>query len=205
MTQNLTEHIAPPQTPLKIMFGVEGRITRKTFIIYMLLAAPLTLFIVGLYPFFLTLPAKRIRDTGHSPFWLILLLAPPMPFVLLYLITADGDKGANEYGDDPKHRETPGYYGFTDLMRAAKDGNLKHLTALIETGVDVNAQDIYGATALMYAVLASQLQIVSKLMEHGACPTLATKSGLTPEKVAININNKKTGIEILSQLRKSNP
>ena len=101
------------------MFSFEGRISRKTYIIYFLsyivffLLCGLVLInndssasllkiidvlmrIVGLY-LVCALVAKRSHDCGHSGMWGILI-----PFVWIVLFFKKGEKGTNRYGAEPE-------------------------------------------------------------------------------------------------------
>jgi uncharacterized membrane protein YhaH (DUF805 family) len=104
----------------KAPFSFEGRIRRTeyglSFIIYVILATiinqitkssnrysedsggliiVLVLFIPMLW-FLLAQGVKRSHDVGNSGWWVFI------PFYGLYLLFADGELGANIYGDNPK-------------------------------------------------------------------------------------------------------
>ncbi len=53
-------------------------------------------------------------------------------------------------------------------MMAASDGDIAEITKLLEKGVDVNAKDFQGETALMVAALKGHLDIAKLLVENGA-------------------------------------
>ena len=55
-----------------------------------------------------------------------------------------------------------------DLHEAARRGDLARAWALIEQGVDVNARNRNGATALFFAAEKGDLDMVTLLVEHGA-------------------------------------
>ena len=55
-----------------------------------------------------------------------------------------------------------------DLHEAARQGDLVRARALIEQGVDVDAGNRYGATALFFAAEKGDLDMVTLLVEHGA-------------------------------------
>ena len=55
-----------------------------------------------------------------------------------------------------------------DLHEAARQGDLARARALIEQGVDVDAGNRYGATALFFAAEKGDLDMVVLLVEHGA-------------------------------------
>jgi len=56
------------------------------------------------------------------------------------------------------------------LIKAATDGNLKQLKALIQAGAVLEARDANGATALMQAIEKSRHEAVRILLEAGANP-----------------------------------
>lgn len=104
----------------KYIFGLQGRISRSTFLYSVIL---LSLIFLVLYvfldsllshnstlvlypPFFWTLfvlSMKRYHDLSKSCFWLLLLLIPVIGplWVILELLFRKGTDGENPYGDDP--------------------------------------------------------------------------------------------------------
>jgi ankyrin repeat protein len=67
--------------------------------------------------------------------------------------------------------------GITPLMYAAEIGSLDAMRLLIDRGADVNAQNAFGSTALMWSV--SDPAKVRLLLDHGAQVNTAAKSGRT--------------------------
>ena len=65
------------------------------------------------------------------------------------------------------------------LHRAAKTGNLKGLEAALDAGMDVNAQDERGWTALMYVVDKGYVLLVEPLFQAKADPDLRAPDGAT--------------------------
>ena len=63
--------------------------------------------------------------------------------------------------------------------------------ALLDNGADVNAQDVYGQTALMNAVGDDNIDVAEILMSRGANPTLMNNNGKTAAEQAINMEVKK--------------
>ena len=55
-----------------------------------------------------------------------------------------------------------------DLIKASTDGNLEEVKRLIEAKVDVNFQDKYGKTALVFASENGHLEVVKCLIENDA-------------------------------------
>ncbi len=89
-------------------------------------------------------------------------------------------------------------YGVTQLMRAAMAGNDWQVRTLIESRADVNARDIDGWTALMYACRYQQnVQIVKNLIENGAYVRVRNKYNVTPLLMAAEYSQNP---EILSVL-----
>lgn len=72
----------------------------------------------------------------------------------------------------------------TDLMKAASAGDLARVRALLAAGADINAADIFGNTALLYAVLEGQDAVVRALLEAGADPQAKNQIGVTPLSAA---------------------
>jgi len=67
--------------------------------------------LTSLYTLAVLLPSlavgvRRLHDTGHSGWWLLLSLVPLLGgIVLLIFMVLDGTPGANAYGADPKGRQ----------------------------------------------------------------------------------------------------
>ena len=93
-------------------FSFEGRIRRSELwigaIIFLIgfgvvagLSSSSEFFVLGFIPLFwfkLAQNAKRCHDRGNSGFFQII------PFYWLWMYFADGDKGLNQFGEDPKSR-----------------------------------------------------------------------------------------------------
>ncbi len=58
----------------------------------------------------------------------------------------------------------------SDIWSAAREGDLNRVKALLESGVDVNAQTRYQATPLYFAAGYGHAELVDYLLEHGADP-----------------------------------
>jgi ankyrin repeat protein len=76
--------------------------------------------------------------------------------------------------------------GITPLMDAAEIGSLDAMRLLIERGADVNAQNAFGSTALMWSV--SDPAKVRLLLDHGADVNTVAKSGRTALIIAAFTN-----------------
>ncbi|MCX6252129.1 MAG: ankyrin repeat domain-containing protein [Bacteroidetes bacterium] len=58
------------------------------------------------------------------------------------------------------------------LLKAAKSNDIKAMNELLDKGVDVNAKNHYGVTALFFAIDKNNLETVMLLLERGADPNL---------------------------------
>lgn len=72
--------------------------------------------------------------------------------------------------------------GQTPLMYAALTGSVEAMRLLIDRGADVNAQNAYGSTALMWSL--AEPAKVRLLLDHGADVNLIARSGRTALIVA---------------------
>ncbi|RWS06564.1 26S proteasome non-ATPase regulatory subunit 10-like protein [Dinothrombium tinctorium] len=70
--------------------------------------------------------------------------------------------------------------GWTPLMIASSAGHLDIVSALIESGANVNACNNNGQTSLHYAVSKNHVRIASLLTEHGADINARDNYGMTP-------------------------
>jgi ankyrin repeat protein len=85
--------------------------------------------------------------------------------------------------------------GATPLMYAAAFGNAKQMKLLLESGADVNAQNAFQATALIWAggdAVKSQM-----LIEHGAGVNVHTQQGRTPLMAAAKRNGNADLVRLL--------
>jgi ankyrin repeat protein len=65
------------------------------------------------------------------------------------------------------------------LLDAVYEGDLQRVKSVLDQGADVNAKDIDGWTALMYASLNGYADIVKYLIDHGADINVKNKYGET--------------------------
>ena len=71
-------------------------------------------------------------------------------------------------------------YGRTLLMLAVSANNEELVQLLIELGSELDAQNVYGWTALHYASLQGQTPVVKTLLKARARPDMRCKLGKTP-------------------------
>ena len=104
-------------------------------------------------------------------------------------------------GADPNLPEQ--IMGNTALIELAsiKQADTTMVTALLEGGADINAQNCLGYTALLYAVKNNHLELVQELVNAGANVNLQTKGGDTPLIYAVKNKN----IDIVDILLEKEP
>ena len=66
-----------------------------------------------------------------------------------------------------------------ELWRLAESGDVSELAAIVSRGVDVNARNEYGTTALMRAACEGHAAAVRSLLEHGADPNIPRNDKFT--------------------------
>jgi len=77
-------------------------------------------------------------------------------------------------------------------MKAAAKGDANLVLQLLETETDVDAQDVYGNTALYYSATSNSTEAVLALLSRGANMMLKNQAGFHPLKVAVR--ERKTNI-----------
>lgn len=96
--------------------------------------------------------------------------------------------------------------GFTPLMQAAYDGNVRIMEALLNCkgGTNVHAEDKDGYTALHFAAKQGHLSAVRLLFQHGVNSFQKTKNGSTPLSIAESNSHYDVAISLIeSALRVS--
>jgi ankyrin repeat protein len=83
--------------------------------------------------------------------------------------------------------------GWTALMYAARQGAGEAVSALADTGADLDATDPDGATALALAVINGHAQVASLLLARGANPNIADRTGMTPLYAAVDLHTMQLG------------
>jgi ankyrin repeat protein len=73
----------------------------------------------------------------------------------------------------------------SELIRALRNGESNEAEKLIRKGQDINSQDEYGWSPLMYAVLNKDCRKFDQLLSLGANPNLQDLDGITPLIAAI--------------------
>jgi ankyrin repeat protein len=85
----------------------------------------------------------------------------------------------------PKPQVEVGRVSTQEFFRAVKDGDTAEVQGLIEAGVDVNAMDKNGNTALMCALYIGHTEIVELLISKGADVNAQNDYGYTALKTAL--------------------
>ena len=68
---------------------------------------------------------------------------------------------------------------YTELMKAVEEGNPDEIKKIIDSGVDVNAQNSDGWTALMRACEEGNIKCIKLLLAAGADPNIQSNNGNT--------------------------
>ena len=86
----------------------------------------------------------------------------------------------------------------TPLSKAAAEGRTEEVASLISAGVEVDASDGSGLTALTWAARHGQVETLRALLRSGASPNLATgHNGWPPLVHAIHTGQNEAAIELL--------
>ena len=82
-------------------------------------------------------------------------------------------------------------------MHGAVEGHLEVADLLLKAGVDKDAADEDGETALHWAVRSGHSEVVTRLLEAGADKAVADSDGKLPSDVALDFKN----IEVFNLLQ----
>ncbi len=75
-----------------------------------------------------------------------------------------------------------------ELIEKVKANDIEGCKKLLNENCNINEQDNKGATALIYAVLETNEEIIKLLLEHGANKKIKTAKGVTAIGIAKNNN-----------------
>jgi ankyrin repeat protein len=90
-----------------------------------------------------------------------------------------------------------GHAAASDPLRdSIEAGDIARLTSLIDSGADVNAADVEGATALHWAVYADRTEAARILLSAGADPAIENRFGVAPLYLAA-VNGNAPMIDLL--------
>ena len=95
-----------------------------------------------------------------------------LPLLLLAGCGRGGRMAARRQIEHSKHAYTP-----QDFVRAAAEGNTPLVEAYLRAGMDRNAADPRGYTALMAAAVAGKTAVLKTLLDENAKPDLLDKDG----------------------------
>ncbi len=84
---------------------------------------------------------------------------------------------------------TPALGNEADLATAARVSDWAAVLALVDDGVDVNAEDLDGNRALHWAVRSDAAEAAGRLLESGADPAVENRHGVTPLYLAAENGN----------------
>lgn len=129
------------------------------------------------------------------------LLLFPLASGLAQMSTTEGCEG-NEcfspaFDVGVLYRSPVGQYGITELMYAVELDDLAGVEALLTSGVDVNARNDGGATALLMASAYGSREIVDRLLASGADPDIYSHRGDSPLASAIQYRHTEIAVALL--------
>jgi serine/threonine-protein phosphatase 6 regulatory ankyrin repeat subunit B len=87
------------------------------------------------------------------------------------------------------------------LMRAALFGDTSTISLLLSKGLDINAQDNDGLTALINSIFNVNRLVTVQLLDRGADPDLVAAFSLTAVSAAVTYNDTESVIAILKKAK----
>ena len=128
-------------------------------------------------------PAQSSQLYSLTPLLRVVSLLLP-PHIVVEIVDMLLKAGANpDLASQTKPREG-NKDNWTPLMAMASKGNEQAVSMLLKANANINAQDVYGDSALIEAATKGRTQIVQMLLEAGANPNLANSKGETAHTVA---------------------
>jgi ankyrin repeat protein len=77
--------------------------------------------------------------------------------------------------------------GMTALMYAAREGQLNGVTALADSGANLNVVDPEGSTAIVIAIINGHYEVAARLAEKGANPNIGDAAGMAALYAAVDM------------------
>ena len=77
--------------------------------------------------------------------------------------------------------------GMTALMYAARQGQLNAVTALADSGANLNVVDPEGSTAIVIAIINAHYEVAARLAEKGADPNIGDAAGMAALYAAVDM------------------
>ncbi len=117
--------------------------------------------------------------------------SPLFPVIAACLLVALGLCGCGRRGREAaKEKIIQSHHAFTadDFVKAAADGDRPLVEAFLQAGIDHNAADARGLTAVMAAAAAGKTDVVKALLDDNAKADLANKDGKTALHLAAENN-----------------
>ncbi|CAL1540962.1 unnamed protein product [Lymnaea stagnalis] len=118
------------------------------------------------------------------------------PSSLVHQILKSDSEDTTDEDSPSGSADAQDHNGLTALMKAAIAGNEAKITALLESGVDINVTDRYGKTALIHAAKTGGVKALRLLIEAGADTDGFDSTGNSALTYAISDNRQST-IELL--------
>jgi ankyrin repeat protein len=135
------------------------------------------------------------RESWHGETALMWAAAQKHPEMMSTLIAAGADVNAmstvvkweRQTTAEPREKWLP-IGGFTPLMFASREGCVECLKVLIDAKANVNQADPDGITPMVNALMNGHTDVAAYLVEHGADPNLADKTGRAALYAAVDFH-----------------